>query len=155
MPYLRYYEKLQADYENTEACEEILTQTFRDTYTAKIHQKAEDQNSRFGAYLLVNPNLEPPSQNYDCKPEFERILITRYRSGSHNLKIETGRFSIPRIPSEERLCLCNTDLQTLHHCLFHCPLLAEVRAEYEYGSIEEALKLPDVAKLLIAVDKVI
>ena len=104
---------------------------------------------------IRNASLEPPSQNYNYKPEFERVVITRYRSGSHNLKIETGRFANPRIPREERQCLCNTGLQTLHHCLFNCPLLAEVRAEYEYGSIEEAFMLPGVAKLLMDVDKVI
>ena len=156
LPYLQYYEKLQADYENTEVCEETLTQDFHDTCLTKIRQKAEeDEDSRFGVYLQVNPQLDPPSHNYALNPEFERVLITRYRSGSHKLKIETGRHSHPPIPREERLCSCNNGLQTLHHCLFDCPLLNEVRGNYEYSSIEEAFKLPNVAKLLMDIEKVI
>ena len=36
-------------------------------------------------------------------PEFERVLITRYRCGSHNLKIEKGRYD--RIERNMRLYL--------------------------------------------------
>ena len=53
------------------------------------------------------------------------------------------------------MCSCNTGLQTLRHCLFVCPLLAEVRVNYEYETIEEAFKLPNVAKLLMEVEKVL
>ena len=156
MPYLQNYEKLQADYENTEACEEALTQDFHDTCSTKIRQKAEEDNdSRFGVYLQVNPELDYPSHNYAHNPEFERVLITRYRSGSHNLKIETIRHSYPPIPRDQRLCSCNNGVQTLHHCLFECPLLNDIRRNYEYGSIEEAFKLPNIAKLLMDMEKVI
>ena len=156
LPYLQYYDKLQLDYENTEACEETLTQAFRDACMSKIRLKAEeDENSRLGVYLQVNPQLEHPSHNYKYNPEFERVLITRYRSGSHNLKIESGRLCNPKIPRDERLCTCNMDLQTLRHCLFDCPLLADVREEYDFLSIEEALNLPDVAKILMKIEKVI
>ena len=156
LPYLQYYERLKADFEDTEACEESLNQSFRDACMTKIRQKAEeDENSRFGAYLLVNPQLEHPAHNYKYNPEFERVLITRYRSGSHNLKIESGRLCNPTIPRDERLCMCNGDVQTLHHCLFDCPLLAEVRAEFDYESIEDALNSPDAAKILIKLEKVV
>ena len=139
-----------------EACEQSLTTSFRDECMTKIRQKAvEDANSRLGVYSHVNPQLEPPTNNYEYNLEFERVLITRYRSGSHNLKIESGRMCNPIIPREERLCSCNTGVQSLYHCLFDCPLLAEVRAEYNYQSIEEAFKLPDIAKLLMEVEKII
>ena len=142
------------DYGDTEACEESLTQSFRDACSAKIRQKAEeDENSRFGVYLKVNPQLEYPAHNYKCNPEFERVLITRYWSGSHNLKIESGRLCNPTIPRDERLCTCNTGIQTLHHCLFDCPLLAEVHAEYDYHSVEDALNSPDAAKILMKIEK--
>ena len=120
----------------------------------KIRQKAaDDENSRFGVYLQVNPQLETPAHNYAYNPEFERILVTRYRSGSHNLKIEAGRLRNPIIPRDERICSCNTGVQTLHHCMFDCPLLAETHTEFAYTSIEEAFNLPDIAKLLLEIEK--
>ena len=156
LPYLEYYERLQAEYADVKVCEESLTQNFHDACLLKIRQKAEeDEHSRFGVYLQVNLQLEYPTHNYQQIPEFERVLITQYQSGSHNLKIETGRLCNPTIPRDERVCSCNTGLQTLHHCLFDCPLLDEIRAGYEYDSIEGALKLPNAAKLLIEIDRAI
>ena len=51
-----------------------------------------DIDSKLDSYLQVNPNLQTPSYN-DNQFEIERIHITRIRTGSHNLLIESGRFS--------------------------------------------------------------
>ena len=49
---------------------------------------------------------------------------------SHNLRIETGRWS--RIPRERRVCLCDaTQLQTENHVLISCPLTHNIRANYQ------------------------
>ena len=39
-------------------------------------------------------------------PNFTRQLITHtnFRIGNHNLKIETGRFTIPKTPEDLRIC---------------------------------------------------
>ena len=48
---------------------------------------------------------------------------------SHNLKIETGRWS--RIPRERRVCSCNRNqLQTEAHILLECRLTLDVRHKY-------------------------
>ena len=54
-------------------------------------------------------------------PEFERIIVTRYRCGSHYLEIEKGRYQ--RKQRDDRLCLCQENVQTMHHIVLHCPLL--------------------------------
>ena len=51
------------------------------------------------------------------------VYITRFRTGSNNLLIETGRFATPRIPRENRMCLCGTEVQTLRHVLMYCPIV--------------------------------
>ena len=156
LPYLAYYEKLQTDFEEPENCEEALQQAFHEECSRKIHQKAdEDANSRLGVYLQVNPQLETPKVNYTLIPEFERRLVTRYRTGSHNLKIESGRLCNPTIPREERICTCGTGVQSLHHCLFDCPLLEDVHTNFTYTTIEEALASLDAAKLLMEMENMI
>ena len=67
--------------------------------------------------------------------------------------METGRLCTPTLPREERLCLCNAGVQTLTHCLFVCPLLAEVRENYEYSSVEKALDLPDSPDLMLKIEQ--
>ena len=68
--------------------------------------------------------------------------MTRYRTGSHYLKIESGRMQ-PRIAREERLCKCNNDIQTLEHCLLNCALLENIRAKYNVDSIESGVHNAD------------
>ena len=48
---------------------------------------------------------------------------------SHNLKIETGRWS--RIPRERRVCRCdNSQIQTEAHVLVECILTEYIRVRY-------------------------
>ena len=149
LPYLKYYSNLESTYSTPDICERMLTNDFRIANAEKIRSKSNnDVDSRLGVYLLVNPQLAPPNQRVDIL-ESERVLVSRYRCGSHNLKIESGRLCNPKIAREERLCICNTGVQSLRHCLFDCPLLHELHEEYAYTSIEEAFMLPDIVKLLM------
>ena len=84
--------------------------------------------------------------------ELDRITISRYRSGSHNLKIESGRFCTPKIEREYRTCVCNSGIQTLRHCLLSCPLLIDLRDKYDITSVEQAMSNPATAKFLIEME---
>ena len=155
LPYLKYYTDLQTTYTSPKNLEEVLTNEFRASNERKINTKSNnDAESRLGVYLQVNRNLIPPPQRHDIL-ECERVLLTRYRCGSHNLKIEVGRLCNPKIPREERLCKCNAGVQSLRHCLFDCQLLQEVYREYEYTTIEEAFNSPEIVPLLAKIGKVL
>ena len=104
--------------------------------------------------MQVNPSLTPPTQRSDLL-EFERVLLTRYRCGSHNLQIEVGRMCNPKILRENRLCKCSNGVQSLHHCLFDCALLREVHDEFAYSSIEEAFNSLEIVKMLMKIGKVL
>ena len=109
-----------------------------------------DKDSRLGTYLEINPDLVKP--RYHGLFEFERVCITRYRTGAHNLRIETGRMNTPVVPREDRLCICNNDIQTLRHVLLICPLIAELRQKYNIETIEEAISN---ANFLIEMEKIL
>ena len=61
---------------------------------------------------------------------------------SHNLKVETGRWS--RTPKELRVCSCTSDtIQTEEHVLLHCPLSDQCRQRYpalNFSSMSELLE---------------
>ena len=127
----------------------------RNEWETRIRQKAgDDDQSRCGVYLLVNPNLTIPTQTTNTL-ETERILTSRYRCGSHNLRIETGRMGNPFIPREERRCPCNTGVQSLHHVLFECPTLVHLHEEFNFTSIGEALNRGDIAMFLLKMERLL
>ena len=127
--YLQYYKDLQQQYTDPANCERILKNSIKMENDKSIQEAfVEDEYSRLGTYCLVNPTLSKPE--YQDKLEFQRVLITRYRTGSNNLAIEKGRIA-GRIPREERLCTCNSDIQSLKHVLLHCPLLNYIRTKHQ------------------------
>ena len=60
-----------------------------------------------------------------------RYALTRLRTSSHRLAIETGRWTKPHsTPRFERKCqLCNT-LEDEFHFMLECPLYRDVRVKY-------------------------
>ena len=71
-------------------------------------------------YLMQNPDLSVHKIYKNCTErstiEYQRIAYTRFRLGSHRLKVETGRWS--RIPRENRKCDCGIDdIQDEAQCL--------------------------------------
>ena len=73
--------------------------------------------------------------------EAHRIAFTRFRTSSHSLVVETGRWNRRgrgRLPMEERLCSCG-EIQTEIHVVSHCPLSQHIREEYEFASITDLM----------------
>ena len=62
-----------------------------------------------------------------------RTTFTRFRTSSHRLKIETGRWS--RIERERRVCQCGNGVQTEEHVLVHCELAQGIRQKYGHENI--------------------
>ena len=103
--YIRYYKNLESSYIFPKNCESVLRRNFREDIERKITSTAAaDDYSKLGAYFEVNPQFIAP--NFRNVFELDRIVISRYRSGSHNLKIESGRFCTPKIEREYRTCTC-------------------------------------------------
>ena len=149
--YVAYYDNLQEEYQNPQNCLKKRREHFESECADAIKQKAgDDTGSRCGVYLQVNPTLSTPEHHGIL--ELERKLLSRYRSGSHSLRVETGRMNNPPIPREQRLCSCDTSVQSLHHVLLECPLIADLHEEFGYTSIEEAFSRRDIAEFLMKME---
>ena len=98
--------------------------------------------------------------------EDKRIQITKWRLSSHDLHIETGRYTSPITPRNERICKrCPTSVEDENHVLFQCPLydtvrmrnsdlflrLSTVHAMLNPKSIEDASLVGDV---LLQIDRI-
>ena len=126
LDFVHYYKNLKEQFKTPEDCEKTLKAKYNELWRTKIEAKArDDADSKLGAYLDVNPNFRSIDSYHEDILELERIILTRFRTGSHNLKIEIGRHN--KQERAQRLCKCNQQIQTLRHIIFECTLLDEIR----------------------------
>ena len=159
LPYIKYYENLATVYNSPENCERFLRTEFLASVTDKIRNAyTNDSESKLGSYLQVNPELSNPTYD-DNIFEIERIHITRFRCGSHNLRIETGRFSNPIIPRAARLCSCGNHIQTLRHILMDCNTIKNAenyeKFRNDFQSVSEYFTWPELHNYMLLISKVL
>ena len=59
-----------------------------------------------------------------------RTIVTRWRLSCHKLRIETGRYTNPKTPREQRYCMICSVVEDEQHALFHCPVHTFVRVKH-------------------------
>lgn len=98
----------------------------------EVRLRAE-HSSKFNVYLSeLNPSLSVHDIYTTTKfiPDYCRVSFSRLRLMSHNLRVETGRWS--RTPLNERVCPCDrTSVQSEIHVLIFCPLSHHCRLRFE------------------------
>ena len=132
--FLRHYKKLDEKFTTPQECFKYYIEVCKSEMQQKIQEKYEsDADSLLGTYKRINPAIQPPTfyKNIQCY-ECDRIIITKYRAGSHKLKVQTGRLAGTN--RGDRLCDCLTDVQTLAHVLFNCPLTENIREVHNIQS---------------------
>ena len=87
-----------------------------------------DNSSRARFYRTIKPEFSTSKylDLVECKSH--RIALTRFITSSHTLKIETGRWTRPKTPINNRLCQhCINKVEDEFHILTECPLYRTIR----------------------------
>jgi hypothetical protein len=63
--------------------------------------------------------------------DYYRTVLTRWRLSNHDLQIETGRYTVPYTPREDRLCTLCGAIEDEHHVIFDCPRYDDLRRDHE------------------------
>ena len=113
-----------------------------------IAKHNQDPDSKLGTYYRVNPTFVHNVMNPQTNMEFERELITRYRTGSHLLAVETGRYS--NITRENRLCSCGNGVQTVWHIMAECCETRDI-VRKRYNNLKEVFDDANLHSTLFAV----
>ena len=105
----------------------------RSRSVTKINLYASEMNPSLCVHKVYSAN--------QYIPDFCRVSFTRLRLMSHNLKVETGRWS--RTPTPLRTCACdNHSIQSESHVLISCPLSDHCRTRYSmlnFGNIHSLM----------------
>ena len=101
----------------------------------RIEMIKSSTRSKMLTYRMINPSFEihPIYKSGLYIEDYLRTAFTRFRTSSHRLKIETGRWS--RIPREQRLCQCGEGIQTEQHILTACTLVDTIKTKYGHDVI--------------------
>ena len=133
--FLRHYIKLHTMFSSSDECFNQYRNDFIESTKCSIRLKANnDNNIVHKDYILLNTELITPDfySKYSVI-EHERLILSKYRTGSHHLKLLAGsRYNIPR---DRRLCKCK-EIQSLHHVIFECVFTNCIRTEEFRGTIK-------------------
>ena len=110
--YMQHYINLCEKYDSPEDVYKKSSEEVKE----RLRSCAENNQYKYEIYGEINPNLVT-SPFLGSLNKFSGDII-RFRLGSHNLPIETGRWS--RIPRDERLCGVCKVLGDEKHALFDC-----------------------------------
>ena len=125
--FLSYYLRLQADHmDNNTTPNNII----ENDITERKNRLLNAESTRITTYREIT-NLESNDGLYKSFVNDElRIAITRWRLSCHKLRIETGRYTYPITPRDERLCkLCRT-VEDESHALFYCLAHTFIRMKF-------------------------
>ena len=69
----------------------------------------------------------------EVKNQAHRKAMTKIRLSCHRLQIESGRYTVPKTPREQRFCTKCKAQNTIHlddeiNFLLHCPILNDLRS---------------------------
>lgn len=151
--YVKYYEQLLNNHSTKNNCmKHYMDKFWTETSESVIRKSQNNPGAKLSDYLLVNPQLEKS----DIPKMFERDrqIISKYKTGCHRLKIETGRWH--RIPRHERYCDCGMVVQNLQHVILHCPLLNNDR-HFSVNNLSEFFNLNtnDIVSFLLKVETIL
>ena len=94
--------------------------------------RANTTSTKLNTFKMLNPELIPSHVYQDETnyiPDYVRVEYTRFRTVSHRLNVEKGRWF--RVPAEERYYSCdNQSVQNELHVICNCPLTEMLRQKF-------------------------
>ena len=85
------------------------------------------ENPSLCTYNLIKEDFKYESYLTQIKKPKYLIAFSRFRNGSHILEVERGRYTNPRTPREDRLCVVCKEVEDELHFLINCKLYQEER----------------------------
>ena len=130
----------------------VIPSFFKTNWKNKV---LNEDISRLNIYKSINTDFNLPK--HLGLPYKFRKAISRIRCSNHPLAIEKGRYTNPKTPREERLCmLCNESvIEDEVHFLLKCPVYTNLRDYYQfnYDNVPDLLNMDDqytLAKYLLS-----
>ena len=153
LPFLKHYIDLHHTFSNENECYKFYLEKNTNDIKTRLITKARDDNGGIqGTYLSISNNLESPKFYHSyIISERDRIILTKYRTGSHSLNVQSGRSN--RTQRNGRMCKCNVGIQDMNHVLFQCELTQIARNHnFHYNNLceffSDVRNAPDILRTI-------
>ena len=147
--YITHYKHLTSTYSIASDCQSKIQNSYFLKWKNKIREAVDDLDSRLATYYRINPSLQPYVPKPQTILEIERKLVTRFRTGSHSLAIEIGRYS--NIPRCNRICSCKAGIQTVWHVFSECPIILSSLNLTNFETLADIFLDDDVHVMLLKI----
>ena len=126
--FLAHYLQLYADHMDSSTTANNIVET---NIKERKDRLLIEETSKITLYKEIT-NLEHNAILYKSFVNDElRMRITRWRLSCHKLRIETGRYTRPSTPRNERLCKICSVVEDELHALFQCPAHIFIRLKFQ------------------------
>ena len=147
-PLSKIYRLCQQNNTNAFRCLQRAKEFVFDAEARRKQAMNSSEKTRTVTYRNINPQFSVHGMYKSTDryyPDYRRVEVTRFRVGSHRLKVETGRWS--RTPRELRVCSCGTGdaVQDEGHVVFDCDYTEDLRLKY--GVVAE-MSLVEVLRII-------
>ena len=114
----------------------LFKSKLQEFYISKIkfefNKIKEESSGKLAFYSKIFTKFELQDYLSFNIPKELRNKLTKLRLSAHALAIETGRYSKPKIPKNERFCkFCLNEIENETHFLFQCPHYNSLRIKFE------------------------
>jgi len=133
-PVLRQYFRQQSLMGKGRRWGQVVAAAVREGTEVEWRSKVVESRPKLRTYRWVvgeEPLLQPYIREAGASDPISKI-ISGLRVGTNDLEIERGRWCVPRVPREERVCrMCDTGgLEDERHFLLDCPAYEVERREF-------------------------
>ena len=122
----------------------LFRQRILDTFKQEWHNRLE-ASSRASFYIKVKLLHQPSRYLSVVTPKLHRNALAKLMVSSHRLRVETGRWTRPVTPREQRTCFHCNKFEDEYHMILECNLYNNIRKEL---ISEYYIKHPSMMKLV-------
>ena len=115
-----------------------IKDSIKDTITSNFMDKMWDDKELEGKRKLryykgvINSTLDTHNYLSMLSINKKKMNIANIKTNSHELRSDTGWWSIPKTPSNDRICqICDSkQVEDEKHFLLDCPTLTHIRSQF-------------------------
>lgn len=133
-----------------------LEKYYKDKALRQLDFIKNNNESKLCFYSKISSSFELKDYlKYNLKKS-DRLWLTKIRISAHPLAIETGRYSRPKIPNNNRTCkFCTKTVEDEVHFILNCPYYKSLREKFKIFNDSEVKVVECSGKFVLTLERLL